>query len=77
MTESKPRTFSPQAAKRWASIPLNSQESILANVYCTNCHKAVQIVNFTGNIELGDLLLRGNCAVCKHKVVRLVEKPEL
>ena len=72
----KPRQFTPQATKSWNTIPVEFQEKILENVFCSQCRVAVRIINYTGAIKDGDLLLRGNCAVCEHEVVRLLEGPE-
>jgi hypothetical protein len=65
--------FSPKAAKIWAAIPVEFQEEILLNVYCSHCHDSVRIVDYSGSVVSGDLLLKGNCAICGHEVARLVE----
>ena len=49
------------------------KKEILANVYCSHCRGSIKIVNYTGSINNGDLLLKGNCANCGHEVARLVE----
>ena len=33
----------------------------------------VEIVNYCGTVEKGDLILDGTCAVCGHAVARVVE----
>jgi hypothetical protein len=71
----KPRQFTPKAAKFWASIPVEFQQKFLAKVFCSQCGVGVTIINYTGAIKDGDLLLRGSCAVCGHEVVRLLEGP--
>ena len=73
MTESKLPSFSPKVSLFWAAIPVEIKQKILANVYCSHCRGAVTIVNFTGAVKGGDLVLRGSCAVCGHEVARLVE----
>lgn len=73
MTESKLPSFSPKASIFWAAIPVEIKQKILANVYCAHCRGAVSIINFTGAVKGGDLVLQGSCAVCGHKVARLVE----
>ena len=65
--------FSPAAAKFWVEVPLQFKKKILANVYCSHCGGSVKIVNYSGSIKSGDLLLKGNCANCGHEVARLVE----
>jgi len=65
--------FSPAAAKFWAKIPKEIKKKILANAYCFHCRDTVKIVNYSGSVKAGDLLLKGDCANCGHEVVRLVE----
>lgn len=36
----------------------------------------VSVVNATGALKGGDLVLEGKCAKCGHEVARLVEGPE-
>lgn len=73
MTDQQLPQFSPSAATRWAAIPVEAQERILAKVYCSYCRKAVQMVDFGGS-EIGNaLLLRGHGAVCGHEVARVIE----
>jgi hypothetical protein len=72
----KPHQFTPKAAKFWNAIPVEFQQKILEKVFCSKCGVGVRIINYTGAIKDGDLLLRGNCAVCEHEVVRLLEGPE-
>jgi RNase P subunit RPR2 len=69
--------FTTQAAVLWGVIPLEAQERILKNVFCVKCRTSVRIVNFTGDVEKnGDLILKGSCAICGHKVVRVWEASE-
>ena len=69
--------FTTQAAVLWGAIPLAAQKRILANVFCVKCRGAVQITNFTGDVEKnGDVILKGSCAVCGHEVVRVLETSE-
>ena len=49
------------------------QEKILDNVFCSHCRDSVRIVDYSGSVVSGDLLLKGNCAICGHQVARLVE----
>jgi hypothetical protein len=65
--------FSPEAAKIWGQIPVELQEKIVDNVYCSHCRDSVRIVDYDGSVVSGDLLLKGNCAICRHNVARLVE----
>ena len=69
--------FTTQAAVLWGAIPIEAQKRILAAVFCSKCLTSVQIVKFTGKVEKhGDVILKGSCAVCGHKVVRVVETSE-
>jgi len=68
--------FTPKAAALWSIVPRWGREKILANVFCVSCLQAVQIVEYRGTENNGDVLLEGKCAVCGHSVARLVETSE-
>jgi hypothetical protein len=68
--------FSPKAAVLWSTVPKEARPRILANVFCVKCRDSVQIVDFAGEEQKGDLIMKGKCAQCGHKVVRLVETSE-
>jgi|GEM_PF-946815 len=69
--------FSIQAAVLWGAIPLAAKQQILANVFCVTCQGIVQMVNFKGKLDKrGDVILKGSCAVCGHRVVRVLETSE-
>jgi Zn ribbon nucleic-acid-binding protein len=68
--------FTPRAALLWTTIPQEARQRILAHVYCVKCKKGVQIANFTGEEQNGDLHLKGSCAKCGYEVVRVVETSE-
>ena len=68
--------FTPAAAMLWGTIPKEARERLLANVFCSKCRGAVKIVNFTGEEEKGDVILKGAGAKCGHEVVRVVETSE-
>ncbi|WP_267313382.1 hypothetical protein [Methylococcus geothermalis] len=38
-----------------------------------HCHREVVIINFTGTIKSGNLLLVGKCAECHGDVARVIE----
>ena len=65
--------FSPKAAKIWEEIPVEFHEEVLDNVFCSHCRDSVRMIDYSGSVVGGDLLLKGNCAICGHKVARLVE----
>lgn len=68
--------FTPQAAVLWGTIPQEARVRILANVFCVKCRGSVMITKYTGEEENGDLILKGACAKCGQKVVRVVETSE-
>jgi hypothetical protein len=73
MSEGK---FTPQAAVLWSAIPKEARERIVANVFCVKCRDSVTIINFTGEEEKGDVILKGLYGTCGHEVVRVVETSE-
>jgi hypothetical protein len=46
---------------------------LLNNVWCVACHTTTTIVQFTGRIEQGDLVLDGRCINCGGPVARVIE----
>ena len=73
MTDVQLPGLTKQASKFWNAVPLGARKAILANVYCGNCRGAVSIVNVTGAVKSGNLVLYGYCAKCGQDVARLVE----
>ena len=65
--------FTTEAALLWGGIPVAIQKRILKNAFCAKCNVVVEIVNYTGVVENGDLILDGDCAVCGHAAARVVE----
>ena len=76
MTDAEWTEFTKQAAKFWAAIPVHARAELLANVYCSQCRRAVSITNIAGSIKRGDLVLEGTCVKCGHSVARVVEGPD-
>lgn len=68
-----PTSFTPQALKRWESIPGEVRQRLLRNVWCAHCRTSVTIAHFTGRIERGDLILTGQCNQCHGEVARVIE----
>lgn len=66
--------FTPPARKRWDSIPADSRQRLLSNVWCGHCRHETTIINFSGTIKGGDLLLVGKCAECGDDVARVIER---
>ncbi|TDR33100.1 hypothetical protein [Hydromonas duriensis] len=65
--------FTPLAAQLWSLLPIDTKKVILSNVYCTHCRNNTVMFNATGKSEHGDLILKGQCAICMGQVGRLVE----
>ena len=65
--------FSVKGKGVWNSIPQEAQNKLLRSVWCTHCHKMTTITNFSGTVDRGDLILKGNCATCGNAVARLIE----
>ena len=57
----------------WGGIPVEVQKRILKNAFCAKCNIPVEIVNYYGMVEKGDLVLDGDCAVCGHAAARVLE----
>ena len=64
--------FTREAQKFWDSIPEEIQTKLLNNVFCNKCNLTT-IVNFSGKIVSGDLILEGFCKTCGNKVARVIE----
>jgi len=69
--------FTPQAAILWSAISKENQQRVLKNVFCGKCRTSVEMVQFTGKVEQGKIILEGLCAVCGGKAVRVLETSEL
>ncbi len=67
------QTFTPQARLFWNRIPEEAQTKMIGAVWCSHCGQKTTIINFKGNIQQGDLILRGECLRCGGAVVRLLE----
>lgn len=65
--------FTAPAAKLWATIPIHTKKLLLSNVWCGKCRHEVTIINFSGAVKAGDLLLVGFCSECRGDVARVIE----
>jgi hypothetical protein len=65
--------FTTEAALLWGGIPVAMQKRILKSALCAKCNIMVEIVNYSGTVENGDLILDGDCAFCGHAAARVVE----
>jgi hypothetical protein len=70
-------SLTPAAQSRWERIPESAKLAILAEVWCSKCQTGILIREATGGLHpSGDLILRGLCSVCGHKVCRVIETGE-
>jgi hypothetical protein len=65
--------FTLQAALLWGTIPVAVQNRILKNAFCAKCNHPVELLDYSGTVDKGDLVLEGSCAVCGHAAARVVE----
>jgi hypothetical protein len=70
--ESIPK-FTAPAAKLWTGIPSNSKKLLLSSVWCGKCRHEVTIIDFSGAVRSGDLLLVGLCSECRSDIARVIE----
>ncbi|WP_146176573.1 hypothetical protein [Chromobacterium sp. Panama] len=68
--------FIPNAQSFWNAIAPHTQQRLLENVWCAHCREQTTIVDFSGRIERGNLLLLGRCATCGGNVARVIEGPD-
>ena len=74
MKKETPKSCFTHSAKAfWDGIPPAIRERLLGNVYCAQCRKMTTIIDYTGRIENGDLILEGFCIRCGNPVSRLIE----
>lgn len=66
-------TFTKPAWRRWESIPADIRHRLLSKVWGGQCRDETTIINFSGTIKGGDLLLMGKCAECRSDVARVIE----
>jgi hypothetical protein len=69
--------FTTQAAILWGAITLEAQKRILKSAFCAKCNIFVEIVNYYGTVENGDLMLDGTCGFCGHAAARVVETSKI
>ncbi len=68
--------FTPNAYRLWEALPPHTKTKILSNVWCGHCTKMTTIVNYSGRVIQGDILLEGKCQKCGGKVARIIEKKD-
>jgi len=65
--------FTPSAKKIWMTIPLNIRNQLLANVYCGECGGRTTIINYSGSVKSGTVILSGQCKTCGADVARVID----
>jgi DNA invertase Pin-like site-specific DNA recombinase len=73
VTQADLPTFTAAAQRLWTRLPQPIQRKVLDHVWCSTCGKTTTMVQYSGQVREGDLLLTGLCAACGNKVVRLLE----
>ena len=65
--------FTAEASQFWQALPDEHKQALIANVWCGSCSEETTIVDFSGKMERGNLILEGECRECRGPVGRLVE----
>jgi len=65
--------FPPNARRLWDLVLPYQKTQILNNVWCSHCANVTTIVHYSGKVEDGDLVLKGECERCGGKVARVIE----
>ncbi len=61
-----------KALKKWSKMPEDWKETLLNNVFCSNC-KLTSIVDYAVVNDAHGIVLQGKCAKCGRSVARYVE----
>jgi len=76
MSQTSFAEFTPEARKRWETVPQWAREKILESVWCGSCMTGTSMQVHVGKMEDECLILEGTCKTCGHEVVRLIEPEE-
>jgi len=61
-----------EALMLWMGLPADRRQLLLSNVWCGECRKVVNIVDY--HAELHDVVvLQGFCGTCGHKIARVID----
>ena len=66
------RKPSKEALALWQALPAETRRMILGNIWCGQCSKVVTLSDYSVELH-GEVVLKGFCGVCGHKVARVVE----
>jgi hypothetical protein len=69
--------FTDEAALLWGAMSTEMQKHILKTALCAKCNRFVEIIDYYGKVEDGDLVLDGTCAFCGHASARVVEPSQM
>lgn len=61
-----------KALKKWSKMPEDWKETLLNNIFCSNC-KLTSIVDYAVVNDAHGIVLQGKCAKCGRSVARSVE----
>lgn len=73
MPEDHESNFTLEALEVWNAIPADIRPLLLADVYCINCDREVNITAFHARKDGEDLVLIGKCASCNGDLARVIE----
>jgi hypothetical protein len=65
--------LTPDAKKLWLAIPGEIRRQLLSNVYCGHCGGVTSMVNYSGSVTSGVVVLVGHCITCDAEVARVVD----
>lgn len=71
-SKQSPTVSDMKALKKWSKIPLNMQQLLIDNAYCSKCG-VTTIVNYGIQNDRFGVILNGYCKTCGESVVRMVE----
>jgi hypothetical protein len=73
--ENEMHVFSAAAQRFWDAIAPRTQQMLLTSVWCCQCRDAVTLVDVSGRMERGNLILHGRCENYRTEIARMIEGP--
>lgn len=61
------------ASKKWLQIPVEIRKKLEGNVFCSSCKGTTTIIDYSVHESGSDVVLRGFCKTCGHKVARVID----
>ncbi len=71
-SEQSPTVSDIKALKKWSKIPLDMQQLLIANAYCSKCG-VTTIVDYGIQNDRFGVVLNGYCQKCGDRVARMIE----